>query len=147
MYNFCKKILTSSLSSIQDTHSCALLYISSNYSNVIYVNLTLHHFFNSSYVPYCPLLSRDALITQTSRFDHPIVSNRLCERPLIVFIASRHNAKHKQNTPKTQNDKPTAVELTYVPVYLTPDLSVYFLLTAYLSMWCRNRTHDFTHLN
>ena len=68
------------MSSIQETHSCALHYISNNYPNINYVILTFHHFCNSPYVPYCPLLSRDELITQTSRFDHPIVSNSIVFR-------------------------------------------------------------------
>ena len=97
-YNSCKEILTSSLSSIQDIHSCALLYISNNYCNVIYVNLPLHHFFQFI---LCTVLSS---IT-TRRIDYsnkPLwPSNRFeldCVSDRLLFSLRRDTT---QNTNKT----------------------------------------------
>ena len=140
------------MSSIQDTYSCALHYISDDYPNINYVNLTLHPLSNTRlFTVLTSIITRridysNKPLWPPNRFEPIVWATTYCFHCIAIQRKKPQKNQQQPNTHKKQNDKPTAVELVYVPVSLVSDLPVYFLFTAYLSRWCRNRTHDFTHL-
>ena len=100
------------------------------------------HFSNSRLFTVLSSIITHALITQTSRFDHPIVLNSIVWATVYWFhcVATQRKTKHKK---RQTNSCCTVVRTCLINSWLTYLFPFYCLL----SRRYRNRTHDFTHLS